>query len=241
MIKLNKEDSTEGGSRQETWEQKRARAEKIIDILRREYPSAECSLRFSNPLELLIATILSAQCTDDRVNLVTERLFKKYTAAQDYAQADLAELEKEIRSAGFYKNKARNIKRCCQKIVERFQRKVPHTLEELVTLDGVGRKTANVVLGNAFGIPGMVVDTHVGRISRRLELTKESDPVKIEFALMDIIPKEYWISYGHELIAHGRKICKARGPQHQACPLYALCPTGLAAGVRGLGNGERDL
>jgi endonuclease-3 len=210
----------------ETGEQKQDRAKKIIGILQREYPDARCSLRFGNPLELLIATILSAQCTDDRVNLVTEQLFKKYAEAKDYAQADLAELEEEIRSTGFYKNKARNIKNCCQKIVERFQGKVPYTLEELVTLDGVGRKTANVVLGNAFSIPGMVVDTHVGRISKRLGLTRESDPVKIEFALMDIIAKEHWILYSHELIAHGRKICKARGPQHQVCPLCALCPTG---------------
>lgn len=214
----------------ETLEQKQARAKKIIGILRREYPGAKCSLRFGNPLELLIATILSAQCTDERVNRVTEQLFEKYTTAEDYAQADLAALEEQIRSTGFYKNKAKNIKKCCQRIVEHFQGHVPHTLEELVILEGVGRKTANVVLGNAFSIPGIVVDTHVGRISQRLGLTEERDPVKIEFALMPIIPREHWVQFGHELIYHGRKICKSRGPQHQICPLCNLCPTGQAAG-----------
>lgn len=213
----------------ETLEQKRARAEKIIGILQREYADAKCSLRFSNTLELLIATILSAQCTDDRVNMVTEQLFKKYRSAEEYALADVTELEEEIRSAGFYKNKAKNIKKCCEKIVDHFGGKVPNTLEELLTLDGVGRKTANVVLGNAYGIPGMVVDTHVGRISQRLGLTEESDPVKIEFDLMNIIPKDHWIQYSHELIYHGRKICKARGPQHRVCPLCTLCPTGQTA------------
>lgn len=214
----------------ESLEQKQARAKKIMDILQQEYPDAQCSLHFANPLELLIATILSAQCTDVRVNLVTAQLFKKYSAVEEYARADLAELEDAIRSTGFYKNKAKNIKKCCQKLVEHFQGKVPDTLKELITLDGVGRKTANVLLGNAFGIPGLVVDTHVGRISQRLGLTTESDPVKIEFALMQIIPETHWVQYGHQLIEHGRKICKARGPRHQVCPLCDLCSTGRAAG-----------
>lgn len=220
----------------ETLEEKRTRAKAIIAVLQREYPDAKCSLRFGNPLELLVATILSAQCTDDRVNMITERLFKKYTSAGDYARADLAELEAQIRPAGFYKNKAKNIIKCCQRIVAHFQGVVPHRLEDLVTLEGVGRKTANVVLGNAFDIPGMVVDTHVGRISQRLGLTEERDPVKIEFALMDIIPREHWVRFGHELIYHGRKICKARGPQHHICQLHRLCPTGQAAAAGSQGS-----
>lgn len=212
----------------ETLEQKRARARKIIDILRQTYPDAKCSLRFSNPLELLIATILSAQCTDVRVNKITEQLFREYISAGDYARAELEKLEESIRSAGFYKHKAKNIKKCCEKLVEQFQGRVPATLRELLLLDGVGRKTANVVLGNAFGIPSMVVDTHVGRISQRLGFTTETDPVKIEFALMEIIPREHWIQYSHELICLGRDICKARKPQHRLCPLRSLCPTGRA-------------
>lgn len=211
---------------QELLDEKRRRAQKIIAVLQREYPGAKCSLRFNNPLQLLIATILSAQCTDERVNMVTERLFAKYGDAADYAGAALVELEEEIRSAGFYKNKAKNIKHCCEKIVEVFHGRVPATLEQLVTLNGVGRKTANVVLGNAFHVPGMVVDTHVGRISRRLGLTEAEDPVKIEFELMDIIPREHWVQYSHELICHGRKVCRARNPQHEACALRGLCPTG---------------
>ena len=212
----------------ETLKQKRARARKIIDILQQTYPDAKCSLHFGNTLELLVATILSAQCTDVRVNKITEQLFREYVSAEDYAGAELAKLEEKIKSAGFYKHKAKNIKKCCEKLVEQFQGRVPATLGELTLLDGVGRKTANVVLGNAFGVPAMVVDTHVGRISQRLGFTTETDPVKIEFALMDIIPREHWIQFGHQLICLGRDICKARKPRHQLCPLRSLCPTGRA-------------
>ncbi len=212
----------------ETLKQKRARARKIIPILQQTYPDAKCSLRFGNALELLVATILSAQCTDVRVNKITEQLFREYVSAADYARAELAELEERVRSAGFYKHKAKNIKHCCEKLVAQFQGRVPATLKELTLLDGVGRKTANVVLGNAFGVPSMVVDTHVGRISQRLGLTTESDPVKIEFALMELIPREHWVQYSHELICLGRDICKARRPQHRLCPLRSLCPTGSA-------------
>ena len=206
----------------------RKRATAIIEILEREYPEARCSLIFTNPLELLIATILSAQCTDEQVNKVTEKLFKKYSSLNAFAGADLGELELDIRPTGFYRNKAKNIKRCCQSILERYDGRIPATLNELVTLEGVGRKTANVVLGNTFGIPGMVVDTHVTRISQRLGFAAETDPVKIEFALMEIIAKELWVQFSHQLIAHGRRICKARGPQHRVCPLQHLCPTGKA-------------
>jgi endonuclease-3 len=208
---------------------KRERAAAVISVLQREYPEARCSLTFTNPLELLIATILSAQCTDEQVNKVTEKLFKKYPSLNAYAQAELSVLELDIRPTGFYRNKAKSIKRCCQSILERYAGRVPDTLKELVTLEGVGRKTANVVLGNAFGIPGMVVDTHVARISQRLGLTIATDPVKIEFELMEILAEEYWVQFSHQLIAHGRRICKARGPKHQLCPLRHLCPTGEAA------------
>jgi endonuclease III len=214
----------------ETVKQKKQRTIDIIAVLKREYPDARCSLNFSNPLELLIATILSAQCTDERVNIVTEALFKRHPTVEHYAKADLAELEQAVHSTGFYRNKAKNIKKCCQAIVERFNAKVPGTLEDLITLDGVGRKTANVILGNAFGVPGMVVDTHVSRISQRLGLTNEADPEKIELALMKIVPRDHWIQFSHELIYHGRKICKARGPQHNICPLCRLCPTGQVVG-----------
>lgn len=205
------------------------RAGRIQFILQKEYPSAKCSLLFSNPLELLIATILSAQCTDRRVNIVTRDLFMKYKTAMDYADADLAVLEQDIRSTGFYRNKAKNIKKCCSEIVSKHGGKVPDKLEELVSLAGIGRKTANVVLGNAFGTPGIVVDTHVGRIAQRLGLTENEDAVKIEFDLMELFPRESWTILSHQMVDHGRKVCIARKPKCPECPLLKLCDHGRNA------------
>jgi endonuclease-3 len=199
------------------YDQKRVR--EIIKILSKEIPDASIALRFTNPLELLIATILSAQCTDVRVNEVTQMLFKKYRMAKDYAHADLAELEENIRPTGFYRNKAKAIKKCCQEMGNRFDGQVPKTLEELTALPGVGRKTANVILGNVFGVPGIVVDTHVGRVSQRIGLTENSDPVKIEFDLMEIVPKEGWTHFSNLLIWHGRRTCMARKPLCETCPI----------------------
>jgi endonuclease-3 len=203
----------------------KTRARRIAGRLHKAYPDAACALHFSNPLELLIATILSAQCTDVRVNRVTEKLFKKYRTAADYATVPLASLEREIQSTGFFRNKARNIKACCQQLVEQHGGKVPPELEKLVQLPGVGRKTANVVLGTAFDIPsGIVVDTHVGRISHRLGLTHHKDAVKIEQDLMQVIPRKEWIDFSHRLIHHGRRICLARKPKCSECPLAPDCP-----------------
>jgi endonuclease-3 len=200
-------------------------AQQIIRILRQTYPDAHCALHHTNPLELLIATILSAQCTDERVNIVTADLFRKYRQAEDYAQVERAELERDIHSTGFYRNKARNIQGACQIIAERYKGRVPETMEELLVLPGVARKTANVVLGNAFGIAsGIVVDTHVTRLSGRLGLTRHEQPEKIEQDLIALTPKKDWIDFSHLLIAHGRALCKARNPQCQACPLETLCP-----------------
>src|SRR5580700_8387352 len=188
--------------------QKRARAGKIIAALRQTYPDAHCELNYSNPLELLIATILSAQCTDKRVNLVTAELFKKYRSAKDFAAADISALEQDIRSTGFYKNKAKNIKACCGALVEKFGGEVPRTMEELHALAGVGRKTANVVLGNAFGINvGVVVDTHVTRLGNRLGLVKGTDAVKLEQEFMKLVPQSDWTDFSHWLIWHGRRRC----------------------------------
>ena len=202
------------------------KATQIVKGLNRAYPQARCSLLFKNPLELLIATILSAQCTDKRVNEVTKPLFKKYKTPQDYAKAPLADLEEDIRSTGFFHNKAKNIQGCCRDLVKRHHGKVPQTMEELVALPGIGRKTANVVLGNAFGIPGIVVDTHLGRIAQRLGLTREKDPVKIEFALMPLIPEKHWTIFSHQMIEHGRSLCTARAPQCPACFLRSFCDFG---------------
>lgn len=212
-----------------------ARTQKIISALKTAYPNAHCELNFSNPLELLIATILSAQCTDKRVNLVTAELFKKYRSANDFAEADLSELEQDIRSTGFYKNKAKNIKACCAMLVEKFGGQVPRSMEELYALAGVGRKTANVVLGNAFDINvGVVVDTHVTRLSNRLGLTRETDAVKIEQTLMKLVPQEDWTLFSHWLIWHGRRRCDARKPDCLNCELRELCPhnAGKAAGPK---------
>jgi len=208
------------------------RPTEIIKRLKKEYPDARCSLNYSNPLELLVATILSAQCTDERVNKVTETLFRKYRTAADYASAPLQELEKDIRSTGFYRNKAKSIKGACAKIVEQFGGKVPRSMEELLTLPGVARKTANVVLGNAFGIAsGVVVDTHVHRLAGRLGLSDKKQPEKIEEDLMQAFPKKEWILLPHLLIYHGRKVCKARGPLCGSCVLCDICPSCEAQGA----------
>ncbi|HEX4265908.1 MAG TPA: endonuclease III [Verrucomicrobiae bacterium] len=209
----------------ETSEAKAARTKKIIAGLIQAYPTAHCELNFSNPLELLIATILSAQCTDKRVNIVTESLFKKYRSAADFANADLPELEQAIKTAGFYRNKAKNIKAAARSIVEKHRGDVPRTMEELVELGGVGRKTANVVLGNAFDTNvGVVVDTHVARLSLRLGLTGETDPVRIEQVLIKLVPQQQWTLFSHLLIWHGRRRCYARNPDCDHCEIKTLCP-----------------
>ena len=206
-------------------EAKAARTRRIIARLRETYPDAHCELNFSNPLELLVATILSAQCTDKRVNLVTADLFRKYRTPADYAGADPAELEQAIRTAGFFRSKARNIQHCARILVEKHGGNVPRTMAELIELGGVGRKTANVVLGNAFDINvGVVVDTHVTRLSRRLGLTRETDPVKIERELMKLVPQKEWTLFSHWLIWHGRRRCYARNPDCGHCEIRRLCP-----------------
>ena len=202
----------------------RDRAGPINDVLRPLYPDAVTALTHDNPLQLLVATILSAQCTDARVNLVTPALFARFRTARDFASCDPRELESLIKSTGFFRSKAKNIRASCAAIVERFGGAVPDTLEALVTLPGVGRKTANVVLGDAFDTPGITVDTHVGRVSRRLGLTRHTDPVKVEFALMELLPREEWTAFSHRLILHGRAICHARNPRCGECPLLPLCP-----------------
>jgi endonuclease-3 len=210
----------------ESTEAKSARVQKIIAALQRAYPDAHCELNFTNPLELLIATILSAQCTDKRVNLVTAELFQKYRTAADYADAPLADLEQAIKTTGFFRNKAKNIQACCRALVEKHDGEVPRTMEELHALDGVGRKTANVVLGNAFGINvGVVVDTHVTRLANRLGLTKHTDAVKIEQDLMKLVPQKDWTLFSHWLIWHGRRRCAARKPDCAHCEIAALCPS----------------
>ncbi len=204
---------------------KTARTARIIASLAKAYPNAHCELNFSNPLELLIATILSAQCTDKRVNLVTARLFAKYRSAEDFARIPLFELEQEIKPTGFFRNKAKSIHACCVALVQTHGGKVPRTLEELTELGGVGRKTANVVLGNAFGITsGIVVDTHVARLSQRLGLTREISPEKIEQNLIPIVPREQWTLFSHWLIWHGRRRCSARKPACAQCEISDLCP-----------------
>lgn len=205
----------------------------IIAGLRHLYPQAACSLNFSNPLELLIATQLSAQCTDERVNIVTARLFQKYRSVEDFASATQEELEQDIRSTGFYRNKAKNIRGTCQRLIAVYGGEVPRTMEDLLTLPGVARKTANVVLGNAFGIVvGFVVDTHVGRLARRFGWTKNEDPVKVEQDLMRIVLREDWLDLSHLLIFHGRAICEARRPLCEQCRLAQLCPSAFAAPSR---------
>jgi len=204
---------------------RRARMEEILDILKLEHLDARIALNYSNPFELLIATILSAQCTDARVNIVTESLFKKYKTPQDYVLIPLENLEKDIFSTGFYKNKAKNIKGATKKLVDNFNSEVPGTMEELLTLDGVGRKTANVVLGHCFGIDGIVVDTHVSRLSNRLGFVNTTNAVKIEYELMELIPQDDWVMFTHYMIQHGRKICDAKKPLCNKCAINHLCPS----------------
>ena len=214
----------------ESLQARQARTKGIIAGLRQAYPDAHCELNYSTPLELLVATILSAQCTDKRVNIVTAELFKKYRSAREFAEAPLTDIEQAIKTAGFYRNKAKNILACCRKLVEKHGGKVPRTMEELTHLAGVGRKTANVVLGNAFDINvGVVVDTHVGRLSERLGLTKETNPEKVEQDLMKLVPREQWTLFSHWLIWHGRRRCSARKPDCANCEIRPLCPTGAKA------------
>ena len=197
---------------------------KIVALLKKTHPDARCALHHKNPLELLVATILSAQCTDVRVNKVTPALFKKYRSAAEYGKSDIAKLEQEVRSTGFYKQKAKAIKKLGQELAERFDGRVPKTMAELVTLPGVWRKTANVILGNCFGVPGIVVDTHVRRLAYRMGLTKETDPDKIEGDLMKAVPRKEWASFSHTMIFHSRRICKALKPACDSCSLDPLCP-----------------
>ena len=211
---------------------KKERAQAIYRILTKRYPNVRCELDFKNPLQLLIATVLSAQCTDKRVNAVTPALFKRYKKVGDFAGADLRELQRIIKSTGFYRAKAKNIKGLATKIVTEYNGKVPDKLEELIKLPGVGRKTANVVLGHAFDTPGITVDTHFGRLSRRFGWTKETDPVKVEFEVMELIPRKEWTNLSQRMIWHGRRICHARKPACGACPLAELCPS--------FGIGESD-
>src|SRR6266850_7914829 len=207
--------------------EEKARTRKIIARLKKAYPDAKCSLNHSNPLELLIATILSAQCTDQRVNIVTADLFRKYRSCADYLKVPTSELQNDVRTTGFFRNKTKSIQGMCKILSEQGDR-VPETMEELLKLPGVARKTANVVLGNAFGIAaGVVVDTHVTRLSNRLGLTKQKDAVKIENDLIELVPKKNWIIFSHLLIFHGRRICKARRPLCEECPVEKLCPSSI--------------
>lgn len=197
-----------------------------MKILGNTYPDVKTALAHRNPLEMLIATILSAQCTDARVNEVTKTLFAEVQTARDFAEVPLEDLEEMVRPTGFYRNKAKSIKACCSALIEKHGGRVPDNMEVLVQLPGIGRKTANVVLGSAFGIPGIVVDTHVKRVSQRIGLTEETDPVKIEFDLMRLIPKKDWIDFSHQMIWHGRQLCTARKPKCPQCPLRELCDYG---------------
>lgn len=204
---------------------KEKQAKDVVRILAREYPDAHCALNHNNAFELLIATILSAQCTDERVNIVTAELFRKYRKPQDYLDIGQEELEEDIRSTGFFRNKAKNIRAACERIVNEYGGEVPDKMEDLLTLGGVARKTANVVLGNAFGIAsGVVVDTHVKRLSNRLGLTKQQNPEKIEKELQALVPKKHWVMFSHWLIFHGRRVCNARKPDCANCVLEKICP-----------------
>ena len=201
------------------------RTQQILAVLKRVYPNAHCELNFENPLQLLVATILSAQCTDKRVNIVTAELFKKYQTAKDFTDAPLADIEEAVKTTGFFRNKAKNIQACCAALVEKFDGEVPRTMDELHALAGVGRKTANVVLGNAFNINvGVVVDTHVTRLTNRLGLARGTDAVKLEQDLMKLVPQDDWCVFSHWLIWHGRRRCDARKPDCAACEIKNLCP-----------------
>ena len=219
--------------KREKLEELKKRTREIIRRLKRAFPDAKCSLNHTNAFELLVATILSAQCTDDRVNLVTQDLFRKYRKPEDYLEVSPRELEKDIQSTGFFRNKTKSIQGASKMLIEDYGGEVPHTMDELLALPGVARKTANVVMGNAFDIAsGVVVDTHVTRLSRRLGLTKEKDPQKIERDLVEIVPKKDWIIFPHLLIAHGRKVCKARSPLCEECVVEKQCPSSfLKTGV----------
>ena len=209
-------------------------ARRVVRQLAKDYPDVECALVHSNPLELLVATILSAQCTDERVNLVTRELFKKYRSAADFARAPIKQLETDVKSTGFFRNKAKNIRACCQRLVESYDGQVPQEMEALVELPGVGRKTASVVLGTEFGIAaGVVVDTHVGRLSRRLGLSEASDAVRVERDLIEVLPQKEWIEFSHRMIHHGRAICNARKPRCDGCGFEKFCPRVGVAGENG--------
>lgn len=205
---------------------KKEKAKAILYELAIQYPEAKCSLDFTNPLELLVATQLAAQCTDVRVNIVTKELFNKYRTIEDYAGADLAELQQDIKSTGFFRNKARNIKKCCIKLLMDYGGRVPDTMETLLTLPGVGRKTANVLLSTVFGKPGVIVDTHCSRLSMRLGLTESENPNIIERDLMKILPKREWANFSHYLVYHGRAICQARTPKCGMCSILPYCDYG---------------
>ena len=205
---------------------RKKRTAEIIRRLKKAYPDAHCALNHTNPFELLIATILSAQCTDERVNIVTADLFRKYRGPEDFVKVSQQELERDIHSTGFFRNKARNIKAASQRLIDVYGGEIPRTMEEILTLGGVARKTGNVVLGNAFGIAsGVVVDTHVSRLSQRLGLTEQKTPEKIERDLQELVPKKDWVMFSHWLIFHGRRICQARKPKCRECVLADLCPS----------------
>lgn len=217
--------------RSEIYLDSKTRVLRVVELLEKEHPDAKIALHYTNSLELLVATILSAQCTDERVNMVTKALFKKYTKVEDYANADLKALGQDIRSTGFYRNKAKNIKKCCQLLVEKYNSQVPRKMEELLELPGVARKTANIVLSNAYGIiEGVAVDTHVRRLAQRLGLTESDDPAKIEADLMNIVPRDKWMRLTDLLIFHGRRICVARKPKCDACVLNKICPSAFTFG-----------
>ena len=203
----------------------RNRAHRALKVLRREFPDARVTLDYANPLELLVATILSAQCTDKRVNELTRTLFKKYRTPEDYARANPRELERDIKPAGFYHNKTKSIQGCARGLIEKFEGQVPGTMDELLQLPGVGRKTANVILGGYYHQSAVVVDTHVLRLSRRLGLTQESDPVKVEFDLQKLLPRASWMFFSNALIQHGRNVCIARKPKCAECPMNGFCPS----------------
>ncbi|MGD0993928.1 MAG: endonuclease III [Candidatus Bathyarchaeia archaeon] len=217
--------------RPEIYLEPKQRVAKIIELLEKQYPNAKTALNYSNPLEILVATMLSAQTTDERVNIVTQKLFKKYRTPEDYANVDIKELEQDIRSTGFYHNKARNLKKCCRLLIEKYNSQAPKTMEEMLELPGVARKTANIVLYNAYGIiSGIAVDTHVRRVSQRLGLTEHDEPAKIEQDLMQITPKDKWMKLTDLLIFHGRQVCIARKPKCEICVLNKICPCAFTFG-----------
>jgi endonuclease-3 len=224
----------------ESHAQREARAERIVRLLRRAYPDARCALHHESPFQLLVATILSAQCTDKKVNEVTAGLFARYGTAEKLADADPADVEARVRPTGFYRQKAKAIQAAARDVVERFGGEVPAELEALVTLHGVARKTANVVLGNSFGVPALAVDTHMKRVNQRLALTRNDDPDKIERDLMELIPKRQWTAYTHRVIAHGRSCCHAQRPRCDVCPLRPECPWPASAAARGTSSRRKS-